>query len=138
VPASAVSVIAGWADALRTGHPQRAAAYWAHPSAMVNGPDASGHVALIRIHTTHDALGADETLPCGATLLATSRNGPYIHADFALAARAGAGSSGCSGPAAVDFLIDGGHIVRWLRAGLLPSAPGGGGSNVEAPGATSA
>jgi hypothetical protein len=139
VPASAVAVIEGWANALRTGHLRRAAAYWAQPSAMVNGLDASGGLALIRIRTKRDALGADATLPCGATLKATSTNGKYVKASFVLGARSGVASNGeCGGIAAVDFLIAKGHIERWLRApigsGPAPEAPG---SGREAPGATS-
>jgi len=134
VPASAVTVIDGWANALRNGHLKRAAAYWAQPSAMVNGLDSSGGLALIRIRTTRDALGADETLPCGATLTATSENGKYVKATFWLGARAGVDSKGeCSGVAAVDFLIANGHIERWLRA-PTSSAPAPG-SGREAPGA---
>ena len=127
VPGSAVAVIKGWADALRAGQLARASAYFAHPSAMINGIDAAGHLTLIRILTDHDALIADESLPCGARLRRTARNGPYIEADFELTSRTGAGanSSGCAGPARVDFLISGGHIVRWLRAPTAapPTAP---------------
>jgi hypothetical protein len=139
VPASAVTVIDGWANALRDGQLKRAAAYWAQPSAMVNGLDSSGGLALIRIRTTRDALGADATLPCGATLKATSVSGKYVKATFVLGARTGIDSKGeCSGVAAVDFLIAKGHIERWLRAPTssapAPEAPG---SHHEAPGATS-
>jgi hypothetical protein len=133
VPASSVAVIEGWANALRTGHLKQAAGYWAHPSAMVNGVDTSGQPALIQIRTQHDALGADETLPCGATLKGTTTNGKYVKAVFVLGGRAGVPSNGsCSGMAAVDFLIGGGHIERWLRAPLASSpAPGAPGSSRE-------
>lgn len=128
VPASAVAVIAGWADALREGRPQRAAALWAQPSVMVNGPDASGHLALIHIRSEHDALLADESLPCGATLRATARSGRYVRASFTLGSRLGpgAGNAPCSGQASVDFLIRDGRIVRWLRAPSGPGQPPGG------------
>jgi hypothetical protein len=131
VPASAVAVIEGWANALRDGQAKRAAAYWAHPSEMVNGPDESGRLTLIHIHSEHDALVADETLSCGATLHATVKSGHYVQAVFFLGLRSGvgAGKSGCSGPASVDFLIRGRRIVRWLRApvggspGRTPTTP---------------
>jgi len=128
VPATTVIVIAGWADALREGHPQRAAALWAHPSVMVNGTDESGHLALVHIRSEHEALLADESLPCGATLRATARSGAYVRASFTLSSRRGpgAGSSGCRGQASVDFLIRRGHIVRWLRAPTVPTQPPGG------------
>ena len=87
---------------------------------MVNGPDASGRLTLIHIRSEHDALLADETLSCGATLHATVRSGPYVQALFLLGPRSdsGASNSGCSGPASVDFVIRDAHIVRWLRAPL--------------------
>jgi hypothetical protein len=132
VTASEVTVIKGWADALRNGQPQRAAAFWAHPSAMVNGTDSKGQLTAIRIDSEHDALLADETLSCGATLRATIRNGAYVRALFALSIRTGAGAStsGCSGPASVDFLVRDKHIVRWLRAPVSSGTPEGS----EAPG----
>lgn len=118
VSAAAATVIEGWTTALRTGHPKRAAAYWAHPSVMINGAGAAGEVAVLRIDNSRQARIADETLSCGATLTATSREGRYVLAEFTLSVRKGTGasSSGCSGPAAVDFLIRKRHIVRWLRA----------------------
>jgi hypothetical protein len=133
VPASAAAVIEGWANALRTGDLKKAAGYWALPSAMVNGLDASGGLALIRIRNSHEARVADESLPCGATLKSTAANGAYVRAQFILGARAGvSGSVGCSGLADVDFLIRKGRIERWLRA------PVGPGRSEPAPGATSA
>ena len=130
VATPSVTAIKGWADALREGHARRAAAYWALPSDMVNGPDASGHLTLIHIDSEHDALLADESLSCGATLHATARSGKYVRATFLLGPRSGAGASksGCSGPASVDFLIRDEHIVRWLRAPVAGGAtppPGG-------------
>jgi len=141
VAASSVTVIEGWTNALREGHARRAAAYWARPSEMVNGPDASGRLALIRIDSEHDALLADESLSCGATLHATIRSGKYVRAIFLLGLRSGAGASksGCNGPASVDFLIRDGHIVRWLRAPLAGGAtpPPAGGESGGAAGAQS-
>ncbi len=124
VAASSVTVIEGWANALREGHTRRAAAYWAHPSEMVNGPDESGRLTLIHIRSEHDALLADESLSCGATLHATTRDGKYVRAIFLLGLRSGAGASksGCSGPASVDFQVHDGHIVRWLRAPVAGGA----------------
>jgi hypothetical protein len=141
VATSSVTVIEGWTNALRDGHTRRAAAYWAHPSEMVNGPDTSGHVTLIHIDSEHDALLADESLSCGATLHATTRSGKYVRAIFLLGPRsgAGAGNSGCSGPASVDFLIRDGHIVRWLRAPVAGRAtPPPAGESGEPNGATGA
>jgi hypothetical protein len=125
VPASAIAVIEGWANALRNGHVKRAAAYWADPSILVNGPDSSGHYTVIRIETEAQALAADETLPCGARLRSSARSGAFIKADFTLGPRAGvAASKACAGSASVDFLIREGLIVHWIRAPLRSSAPG--------------
>lgn len=137
MPASATAVIKGWADALRNGQTRRAAAYWAHPSAMINGPDAHGLLTLVRIRSEHDALAADATLSCGATLHSTTHSGVYVRAEFILSVRSGGGASarGCSGPASVDFLIRQGKIVRWIRAPLAatppPGVPPGGESGVK-------
>ena len=143
VAASSVTVIEGWTNALRAGHARRAAAYWAHPSEMVNGPDASGRLTLIHIRSERDALLADESLSCGATLHATTQSGKYVRAIFLLGPRSGAGASksGCSGPASVDFLIRDGHIVRWLRApvagGATPPPAGESGESGGAAGSQS-
>jgi hypothetical protein len=143
VAASSVTVIDGWANALREGHARRAAAYWAHPSEMVNGPDETGRLTLIHIRDERDALLADESLSCGATLHATKRDGKYVRAIFLLGLRSGTGAtkSGCSGPASVDFLIRDGHIVRWLRApvagGATPPPAGESGEPGGAAGAQS-
>ena len=85
---------------------------------MVNGTAAGGGLAVIQIRSTHDALAADESLPCGATLRATHKRGRYVRATFELGSRSGPGAdpAGCSGLASVDFLIGKGHIERWLRA----------------------
>jgi hypothetical protein len=127
VPAATVAVIEGWANALRAGQPKRAAAFWAFPSVMVNGPDESGRLTLIHIRNERDAVLADETLSCGATLHATVRSGKYVRAIFLLGLRSGTGASksGCSGPAGVDFLVRKGHIVRWLRAPVSVATPSG-------------
>jgi hypothetical protein len=128
VPAASVAVIEGWANALRAGKPARAASYWAHPSVMVNGPNAAGQVTLIHIDDARDARLADETLSCGAKLRSTKLSEGYVEGAFTLSVRTGAGasSSGCSGPASVDFTIQSDHIVRWLRAPLGSSVPPGG------------
>jgi hypothetical protein len=124
VPASAIAVIQGWANALREGHPKRAAAYWADPSVLINGPDSSGHYSVIRIETERQAIIADDTLPCGATLRSSSRDGDFIRANFTLSPRPGvAQSAGCSGPASVDFLIRDGLIVHWIRSSSTPGSP---------------
>ncbi|MHB1468902.1 MAG: hypothetical protein ACYCU0_00840 [Solirubrobacteraceae bacterium] len=129
VPASAAAVIEGWSAALRAGNQKRAAAYWAHPSTMVNSAGPEGQLGVLRIDSARAARIADETLSCGATLTSTSRSGRYVLAEFTLSVRTGVGASrsGCSGPAAVDFLIRHGRIVRWLRAPTPTTQPPSGG-----------
>jgi hypothetical protein len=138
VSTAEAAVIEGWANALRAGEPKRAATYWADPSVMVNGPDANGQVTLVHIRNAHEAQLADESLSCGATLRHAMRSGSYIEGEFTLSIRTGAGasSSGCSGPASVDFLISSGHIVRWLRAPIVSSVPPSGGTPAAQKGAT--
>jgi len=138
VPAASIAVISGWADALRSGREAAAAAFWAHPSVMVNGTDEQGQLALTTIHSEREAILADQSLPCGATYQSSIRAGPYVDALFSLGPRSGVGgvSAGCGGPARVDFLITGGRISRWIRVANsqtppppVPNAPGPGGGS---------
>jgi hypothetical protein len=138
VPPSAIAVIDGWADALREGHLRRAAAYWALPSVLVNGPNSSGRFSVLRIDTLAQALAADETLPCAATLRTTSLSGDFIQAGFTLSPRRGvAASDDCAGPASVDLLIRGGLILHWIRVPLTGGNRGGGEPATQAQPATS-
>jgi hypothetical protein len=64
-------------------------------------------------------------LPCGAKLVGTSRGqGSYVVATFRLTERPGRGTcgTGVDHLAATAFLIEGRHIVRWLR-GPDPAQP---------------
>src|SRR5262249_9060312 len=93
--ADAVSVIRGWSDALRHGDVSGAARYFAFPSVMINGTDASGGALLITIDTPSQAQEANATLPCGAVLISADRRGRYVNALFRLTGRPGAGGSSC-------------------------------------------
>jgi hypothetical protein len=130
-PAADVTVIRGWADALRRGNVAEAARYFALPSEMVNSTGTGGALVL-QIRTAAEAVAAQKTLPCGARLLSTKRHGGYVNALFALTGRPGPGGSNCAGGAGTsartDFLIAGGRIVKWIRA---PSEPGDPGSSPE-------
>jgi len=131
VPAGDVAVISGWANALRSGREQAAAAFWAYPSVMVNGTDTDGQLLVITVHNEREAILANESLPCGATYQSAIRVGPFIDALFTLGPRTGPGSdpTGCSGSARVDFLIRDAHILHWIRApsnGATPPPPSGG------------
>jgi hypothetical protein len=130
VPA-AVSVIRAWSDALRRGDVRRAADYFALPSELVNGVGSNGRPELVLIRTLAQAEAVNETLPCGARLISTSRHGRYVNALFRLTDRPGPGGGGCGSGAGqtarTDFLIAHGRIVEWIRAPDQPGDNGGSG-----------
>jgi hypothetical protein len=109
-----VAVIRGWADALRAGHVNRAAAFFARPALIFDGTNPRRRVA--------DVAGLrafNRGLPCGAKLLKTKRGGPsFVVATFRLTERPGRGQCGTGTDhlAAVIFLVENHHIVQWLRA----------------------
>jgi hypothetical protein len=131
VPAAApaVSVIKAWSDALRRGDVRGAARYFALPSVMINGTDASGEALVITIATSAQAQAANASLPCGAQLISTDQRGRFINALFRLTGRPGPGGTDCGGgvggTARTNFVIAHGRIVEWLRA---PSDPGDNGT----------
>jgi hypothetical protein len=119
-----VSVIRAWSNALRRGDVNGAARYFGLPSVFINGPDASGGVSLIVIHSLQEAETINATLPCGAELLSTDQRGQYVNALFRLTNRPGLGGgcgSGAGALARTNFVVTGGRIVRWIRA---PNDPG--------------
>ncbi len=131
-------MIAGWSDALRRGDVAGAARYFAIPSQMINA-NAAGQPVVIPIRSRHDAVLANEALPCGAKLVSAVRRGQVIDALFLLTGRPGPGGTTCAGGAGTHartlFLISAGRIVHWIRApdepgdnpvrpGQSPAAPG--------------
>lgn len=124
---SEVRVIRGWSEALRRGDVTGAAAYFAVPSQMING-STSGQGVLLRIQSRHDALLANESLPCGAKLISAVQHGRFVAALFVLTARTGPGGSPCAGSvgarAQTFFLIVGGRIRAWIRAPEQSAMPG--------------
>jgi hypothetical protein len=135
-PAAAdVSVIRGWSDALRRGDLRAAARYFALPSVMINGTDASGDALVIQISSRAQAQAANASLPCGAQLISADQRGRYVNALFRLTGRPGLGGSDCGTgvgeTARTNFVIAHGLIVEWIRA---PDDPGdNGGSTAPAP-----
>ena len=127
--AGAVSVIRGWADALRQGDVRGAARYFALPSVMINGTDSAGQALVLTIVTAAQAEAANATLPCGAQLISADQRGRFVTALFRLTGRPGLGGSTCGGgvgsTARTNFVIAHGRIVEWLRA---PSDPGDNGT----------
>ena len=126
-------MIRAWADALRRGDVARAAAYFALPSLMVNGPDANGQIVEITIRSRAEAEAANTTLPCGASLISADQRGRYINALFRLTDRPGTGG-GCGGGAGqtarTNFVIINRRIAEWIRA---PDDPGDNSSPAPAP-----
>lgn len=124
-----VSVIRGWADALRRGDVRAAARYFALPSVMINGADASGDALAIAIHTLAQAQAANASLPCGAQLISADQRGRYVNALFRLTGRPGLGGSSCATgvgeTARTNFVIAHGLIMEWIRA---PDDPGDNGA----------
>lgn len=135
-PAGAdVNVIRAWSDALRRGDVRAAARYFAVPSIMVNGTDASGAALIIAIDTPAEAVAANTSLPCGARFISADQRGRYVNALFRLTGRRGPGGSDCGTgvreTARTNFVIAHGLIVEWFRA---PDDPGdNGGSTAPAP-----
>jgi hypothetical protein len=134
-PAADVAVIRSWAEALRRGDVRAAARYFALPSVMVNGTDASGAALVIAIDTRAQAEAANASLPCGAKFISADQRGRYLNALFRLTGRAGPGGSTCGSGAGetarTNFVIARGLIVEWIRA---PDDPGdNGGSTTPAP-----
>ncbi len=110
-----VRVIRGWADALRTGHVNQAARFFAVPAIVLDGTNPRRQLpdrAAIRQF--------NRGLPCGARLVETERGkGSFVIATFRLTQRSGPGARPCTGEgnlAATAFLIENRRIVQWLRA----------------------
>lgn len=118
---TSVSVIRGWAQALKAGNVSRAASYFALPAIVQNGTPP------LRITTRREARDFNELLPCGALLIATARHGAYVDATFRLTNRVGGDcGTGIGAIARTAFLIRDGKIAEWLRlpnAGVGPQAP---------------
>jgi hypothetical protein len=124
-----VAVIRAWSDALRRGDLRGASRYFAFPSVMINGTDQTGSALVITIGNLAQAEAANESLPCGATLLGADQRGRYVNALFRLTGRPGPGGSDCGSgvgqTARTNFVILNGRILEWIRA---PDDPGDNGT----------
>jgi len=119
-----LEVIEAWSRALSEGDVDAAAGYFAVPSRAENG----GVGADIR--STDDAVAFNESLPCGAEVVAAETEDDVTTATFELADRPGGDcGSGAGGQAATAFRIEGGKIVEWRRVAV----PGGGEAAPTAP-----
>jgi hypothetical protein len=122
-----VAVIRGWSDALRAGHVNKAASYFALPVAVADGTNP-----LRPLADRAAVRQFNRGLPCGARLEETER-GPnsLVIATFRLTERPGPGScgEGTGHRAWTAFLIRDRLIVQWLRVanpeGSEPEPPSG-------------
>jgi len=115
-----VSVIRGWADALRAGHVAQAASFFAVPVLIADGTNP-----LRRLRHRADVVDFNKNLPCGAKLVKTQRGeSSFVIARFKLTERRG--SPACDGvgnSAYTAFLIENHRILQWRRA-AEPTAQG--------------
>jgi limonene-1,2-epoxide hydrolase len=113
-PAS-VRVIRAWLAALREGHVDAAARYFAIPSRVQNG------TPVFTLRTRAEALVFNQTLPCGATADAVRSAGSFTIIRFRLTERIGGDCMGAAGHAARGAIrVRGRKIVEWYR---LPDDP---------------
>jgi len=113
-----VGVIEHWADTLRRGDTEAAARYFSLPTVVQNG------TAPVVLHSHHDVVAFNESLPCGARLVKASPQGRFIAATFRLTDRPGGGcGSGVGLLARTAFVIREGKIVQWRRLPNAASAP---------------
>jgi hypothetical protein len=113
-PADA-EVIGAWIAALTAGDTDAAADFFAIPSVAQNGP------LQVRIENHADAVAFNESLPCGAEVVAAETSGEKTIATFELSERPGGGcGTGAGGKARTSFVIENGKIVEWWRLGDPP------------------
>jgi hypothetical protein len=114
------TVIRDWADTLRAGDVEGAAEFFALPSVVANG------TAPVVLHTRAEARSFNESLPCGARLLRTSRAAGFTTAVFRLTERPGPGTcgTGTGMTARTTFVVRDGKIREWRRVPDVPSSTG--------------
>ena len=116
-----LSVIRRWAAALRAGHVNQAAAFFALPAVIYDGQSPKRRIARMS-----GIRAFNRALPCGARFVRARRGeDSFVIATFRLTERPGSGQCGPSTDhlAAVNFLVENHHIVQWLRT-ELPHAGG--------------
>jgi hypothetical protein len=110
-----VEVVGAWIAALTEGDVDSAADYFAIPSVAQNGP------VQVRIDDREDAVAFNESLPCGAEVIAAETSGEKTIVTFELSERPGGGCGpGAGGTARTSFVIEDGKIVEWWRLGDPP------------------
>jgi hypothetical protein len=116
----ATRTIRHWAQALRGGRIERAAALWALPAKIQNA------TPVITLRTRADVLIFNDSLTCGAVLTGTGGAGGYTIATFRLTERRGGHGqcgSGVGQRAQTAMQVRGGRIVGWYRLPDTKPAP---------------
>lgn len=107
------SVVRSWADTLRRGDLDGAAALFAVPARVQNG------TPLLELRSRASIRDFNHALPCGARVLRTVRHHGYVIATFRLVDRVGPGAvhpcPGKGAQASTAFKIVAGHISDWRR-----------------------
>jgi ketosteroid isomerase-like protein/predicted small lipoprotein YifL len=107
-------VLAGWANALRHGDPDRAARYFAVPAIVAQS-------MTVQLQTREQVRKFNDELPCGAKLLEVQHDGRYIVGTFRLTQRAGHTCTAAGELARVAFVIRAHHFTEWRQ---VPDTPG--------------
>ena len=111
-------VIRRWSDLLRRGQVDDASALFAVPATVANG------TGPIRLGSPPEVRAFNDSLPCGARLLSTTRRAPYTVGTFELTGLPGGDCGpGTGEKAATAFRIEHGRIVEWLRVPVPPDTP---------------
>ena len=119
-------VLAGWAAALRSGDPDRAARYFAVPAIVAQSMP-------VELQTRSQVRDFNDALPCGATLLGVRHDGRYVVGTFRLTPRAGHTCTTAGQRARVAFVIRARHFVEWRQVPDTPGAAPGPDKPEEAP-----
>jgi hypothetical protein len=120
------AVVKRWADTLRGGDVNGAAAIFGLPAVVQVDPN--GPYATLR--STADARSFNAALPCGARLVKVTERGGLTIGTFRLTQRPGARCDGPGALARTAFVIEGDRITHWLR---LPDPPPSGGGSATTP-----
>ncbi len=119
-------VLAGWAAAVRHGHPERAARYFAVPALVAQS-------MTVELQTRGQVRRFNDELPCGAKLLEVQHDGRYIVGTFRLTPRSGHTCTAAGQLARVAFVIRAHHFTEWRQVPDRPGAPPGPSEPEDAP-----
>ena len=107
-------VLAGWAAAVRSGDPDRAARYFAVPAIVAQS-------MTVELQTREQVRKFNDELPCGARLLEVQHDGRYIVGTFRLTERAGSTCAAAGQLTRVAFVIRARRFTEWRQ---VPDRPG--------------